>query len=388
VTLNYADPVTGTNVPLRSRTLAGEQVPGHDVLALPGTVETDITATKTATQSIVTALGSFLSTLAGAVTANRVAVDLATTPTANLATLATAPGKLDTIITALGGYLSTLAGAVTGSRVAVDLPATPTANLATIATGPAKLDTIITALGSYLSTIAGAIVAGRVAVDLATTPTANLASIAADSATTNTKLDALHADLALVPVSLPATPTANLATIATGPAKLDTIITALGSYLSTLAGAVTAARVAVDLATTPTANLATLAGAITAARMAVNVDSVTTGKLDTLHTDLAALATNQGVPSGGAIMGYVGGINTTTDTAFASKTTVRGIVITNLDLVNNLLIKKAAAPTSTDVDTVTVLPGRNSPFLPCTDPSVFKLRSSSGSTTAACYAGA
>lgn len=77
MTLYYADPEAGANIPVKTRTVSGEQVPGHDVLALPGTVEADIGDSKAAMEA-----------LAAAVTANRVAVDLATTPTANLAAMA------------------------------------------------------------------------------------------------------------------------------------------------------------------------------------------------------------------------------------------------------------------------------------------------------------
>lgn len=131
-----------------------------------------------------------------------------------------------------------------------------------------QLDSITNALGSYLATLAGAITSSRMAVDLATAPTANLAALA--GAVTSARM------------------AVNVDSSTTG--KLDSIITALGSYLSTLAGSVSASRVAVDLTTAVTtylSNLPTLAGAITSSRMAVNVDSTTTGKLDTLHADLS-----------------------------------------------------------------------------------------------------
>jgi hypothetical protein len=111
VTLYYADPEAGANIPVKTRTVSGEQVPGHDVLQLPGTVEADAAA-----------IAAAIATIAGAVAAGRVAVDLATTPLANLATLA---------------------AAVTSNRVAVDLATTPTANLATLAAAITNLATIV-----------------------------------------------------------------------------------------------------------------------------------------------------------------------------------------------------------------------------------------------------
>jgi hypothetical protein len=97
------DPETEENVPIPAREPGGGlKVPGHDVLALPGTVEPDIAAIK-----------AFLLTLAGIVTSGRAAVDL--------------PSTINT-------YLQTLANAVTSNRVAVDLTGTVTTYLSNLPT--------------------------------------------------------------------------------------------------------------------------------------------------------------------------------------------------------------------------------------------------------------
>lgn len=87
MTVYYADPEEGANLPMKSRLVSGENVVAHDIEKLPGTVETDITASKDA-----------LAILAAAVASARVAVDLPTTPTANLATIASAIANLATIV--------------------------------------------------------------------------------------------------------------------------------------------------------------------------------------------------------------------------------------------------------------------------------------------------
>lgn len=111
MTLHYPDPELGENVPVQSRMNDDdEHVPAHDVARLPGTVETDIGSSKT-----------FLQTLAGAVAAGRVAVDLSSTALANLASLA---------------------GAIVSGRMAVDLSSAALAylaNLTTLATPPSAI---------------------------------------------------------------------------------------------------------------------------------------------------------------------------------------------------------------------------------------------------------
>jgi len=66
MTLFYVDPELGT-VPLKSRTLSGEHIIARDIVALPGTVEPDIAASR-----------GFLATLAGAVLVDTVKVALQT----------------------------------------------------------------------------------------------------------------------------------------------------------------------------------------------------------------------------------------------------------------------------------------------------------------------
>jgi hypothetical protein len=434
-------------------TVAGEERLPVEA-SLVGTLGDDITNTRIAAQATAAALGGPLP------------VSLPATPTANLATIATAPGKLDTIITALGSFLATIATDIgflktynpalpTGSNVIGGVHVLSAASSDTVATGPlaGPSATVVVACAGKATVamtltratlIAGGVIAEAsydggvtwwdthfydprtgeyydytLAVTAGESPEVYWLAIFVPSGASHVRVNTTGSyvsgagSVVLNAVHAPGVATVRLAElpgntedsigatkIATEGAntKLDTIITALGSFLATIAtdigflktynpalptGSNVIGKLAanagvvigeVALATTPTANLATIATA--------------PGKLDTIITALGLLATNQGVPPAGAILGSVGGINTTTDTAFASKTTVRGITITNLDLVNNLLIKKGATPGPADVDTTTVRPGANSPFLVCTDPSVFKMRSSAGSTTTACYAGA
>lgn len=104
----------------------------------------------------------------------------------------------------------------------------------------------------------------------------------------------------------------------------------------------------------------------------------------TIISSLATIAANQGVPSGGAILGFAA--FTSSPTQFSSKACTRGIVIQNLDTTNNLLVSRGT-PGAADPDTYTIKPGGLSPFLPCTNANVFTIASSSG-TVNGCYAGA
>jgi hypothetical protein len=136
--------------------------------------------------------------------------------------------------------------------------------------------------------------------------------------------------------------------------------------------------------------LATIITALTTLQGYVDQLEGFTDGLETLigatNTALGTIATNQGVPSGGPKFGYVGSIGTGTNATFASKTLARGCVVTNLDTTNNLLIS-VGTPGSTDVDTYTVKPGRDSPFIAVSNANGFNMRSSA-STVTACYAGA
>jgi len=105
MTLYYQDPQDPSNfIPIKSRTLSGEHIIARDIDALPGTVEGDIGASK-----------GFLATLAAAVSANRMAVDLTAAVTGYLATLAGAvlAGSMKTVLqagTAAIGKLAANAG--------------------------------------------------------------------------------------------------------------------------------------------------------------------------------------------------------------------------------------------------------------------------------------
>lgn len=74
------------------------------------------------------------------------------------------------------------------------------------------------------------------------------------------------------------------------PGSVESDIGSSNGFLATIAGAITANRMAVDLTAAVTGFLQTLAGAITAARMAVNVDSITQGKIDAINLAQAAPA--------------------------------------------------------------------------------------------------
>lgn len=108
-------------------------------------------------------------------------------------------------------------------------------------------------------------------------------------------------------------------------------------------------------------------------------------KLDQVVALLTQIEQNQGVPPGGTVFGFVGGITTSANANFASKVLVRGGHIFNLDGTNNLLVS-TGTPSPSDPDTYTVRPGTLSPFLPCTDPSLLNMRSAAA-TVAACFAG-
>lgn len=181
------------------------------------------------------------------------------------------------------GLPATLATALTDTAARL---ATLITNLGTLSATPTKLDTLH--------------------ADLATTLAAYVDGLEALIGTTNTGLATLHTDVGT-------TLHADLTTTIAG--KLDTLHTDLATtlagyvdglegFLSTLAGAVSAARVAVDLATTPTANLATLAGAVSSAKMQSDVITLPApatsifsgqGSVGTTH---AALAGSQALKHG------------------------------------------------------------------------------------------
>jgi hypothetical protein len=58
--LYYPDPVAQDNIAVKSRNVGGEEVPGHDVIALPGTVETDIAAINAHLAGVNTKLQSII----------------------------------------------------------------------------------------------------------------------------------------------------------------------------------------------------------------------------------------------------------------------------------------------------------------------------------------
>ncbi len=181
MTLLYTDS-TGAQQPVKSRLVSSEHVPAHDVISLPGTVESDIGASK-----------GFLLTLAGAVSSGRVAVDLSSTLATYLQKLSDAFSGSGFNVNLLGtpaANLATLAGAIASARMAVDLAATPLANLATIA---------------------GAISSSRMAVDLAATPLANLATIAG----------AISSSRMQIANSLISTPYIKQVTVGTSAAQFD-----------------------------------------------------------------------------------------------------------------------------------------------------------------------
>jgi hypothetical protein len=106
--LYYKDPVAAAPLKMKSRQPADAIIPAHDVEKLPGTVETDIGASK-----------GFLQTLAGTVTLGRVAVDLSSAVVAYLSNLPTLVTKLDSVIAGQAAP-----GAIYGGTKTVTTPGT------------------------------------------------------------------------------------------------------------------------------------------------------------------------------------------------------------------------------------------------------------------------
>lgn len=99
---------------------------------------------------------------------------------------------------------------------------------------------------------------------------------------------------------------------------------------------------------------------------------------------LVQIAENTTPPAFPAL-GSAVGIGTGASVNFPSKVIKRGIEITNLSTINDLLIS-LETPAAGSSDTYSLRPGTRSPFLPCTNPSMFNLRSAAG-VISACYAG-
>lgn len=121
------------------------------------------------------------------------------------------------------------------------------------------------------------------------------------------------------------------------PGSSEGDIAASKGFLQTLAAAVA----------TVTTNLATLASAITAARMAVDVDSTTQGKLDALAAKLDTVSAAQGAPAA-----LYGG-RTTVPTAGtrvvlgASQVLTEGVLMRGLDANAGLVYPGNSAVTAT-----------------------------------------
>jgi hypothetical protein len=143
VTINYADPVAGIAVPIKSRTDGGQHVLARDIERLPGTVENDIGDSR-----------GFLETLAGIVSAGRAAVSLSGTAE---------------------GYLQSLAGAITAAQMqaaVVSLPGTVAADIASLASAIASgnMKAVLQASSSVIGKLAANVGVNIGTVDVAQLP--------------------------------------------------------------------------------------------------------------------------------------------------------------------------------------------------------------------------
>jgi hypothetical protein len=111
------------------------------------------------------------------------------------------------------------------------------------------------------------------------------------------------------------------------------------------------------------------------------------GYLDTVETKLQSVIDSLGIPSGGPKMGQVTAIATGADSNFGSQALTRGMVIKNISSAGEkLYLSHAATPTSTN--SYVLYPGETTPFIECSNANLIYMRSSTGSTGAASYAGA
>lgn len=148
----YADPAAGTNVPIKSRTEGGQHILARDIERLPGTVEDDIAESR-----------GYLEQLANTIASSRIAVDLSGTVAGYLQSLAgsIAAGRIQSDILSLPGTvatdINTLAGAITsgsmravlqaGSAVIGKLAANVGVNIGTVDVASAILAQLPTVIG-------------------------------------------------------------------------------------------------------------------------------------------------------------------------------------------------------------------------------------------------
>jgi hypothetical protein len=141
--LYYADPVAVSPLKMMSRMVGDAVVPSHDVEGLPGTVEADIGSSN-----------GFLATIAGAIAANRMGVDLTAAVTGYLQTLAgaVASGNMKVLLqtgSAAIGKLAANAGVVIGTVNIV----TPTASALTVVPSSISSVTLLAANANRIGAI-------------------------------------------------------------------------------------------------------------------------------------------------------------------------------------------------------------------------------------------
>ena len=347
MTFNIRDPEVEANVAFKTRTVGGEQVGTHDIAQLPGTVESDIGTSRASLSSIVTALGSYLSTLAGTVTASRVAVDLSTTALTYLANL-----------TGIATNIGTLAGAITSSVMAAATPDTTASGT----------------LASVNDTVSVA-VAGRRYAGVGCSSGFNgtiQAEYSYDSGTNWVTGSFLLASSGVV------TSTALL------------IGSALNRAILIPAGA-THVRVKVTVASSGSCTAtvrATLAGQPYLPQLPMNLGMTSSASAvavvlasdDTVKTNIATH-----LPPASPKLGQVTSIGTSSDVQFTTQALVKGMQIKNISTGGQALyVSQAATPTSTN--SMVLLPGEWSNDIECTNVTAVFMRASA-TGAAACYSG-
>lgn len=224
-----------------------------------------------------------------------------------------------------------------------------------------------------------------------------MGNLATQTNSGSTDISTLHADLATAgPIGALVTQLQGMvdgleALTTASNSKLDaltTAITTLQGYTDGLEALIGSTNSGITALQGFTDGLETLIGSTNTALSTLHADvDQLEGYTDGIETKLDAIATNQGVPSGGPKFGaHYTIIATGNGVNFASKAFTRGMTIVNLDNTNSLLVS-VGVPGSADVDTFTVKAGQPSPFIACSNANVPALKSSAG-TISACYIGA
>jgi hypothetical protein len=367
MTLYYADPEAGANIPVKTRTVSGEQVPSHDVAALPGTVEADVTASK-----------GFLETLANAVASAAMKVVLQTGANAIGKLAANAGVNIGTV---------DIATSALPAGAAQDRTTAASPHAARLSTGSAFYDAAKT---GQLPTALGA---GASSASLSITHASNDPAIY-DAPTSGT-LGALNASVQTLTGNRSAAGFCFLgggnlvgtlvAECLIGNWQTATIYDpATGTSVSSIAVSSPVSDILRTVILPPGANNVRLrvsawTSGSGSAFIGMNNANLAVSKLDSI---IAA----QAVPSAGPKFGQNTSIGSGSDAQFTSQTLSRGMVITNLDTAINLLISHQTGPSAAGSTTRTIKPGMSSSFIACTNVTAVYMRSASG-TIAACYEG-